>query len=624
MVSKRQVFDSSSLKKLPIMTIEASTRSVIDQKEVEDSLLGFLRVYAPDVVAIWGLTPADEYCDPNSLLSNSYTYNSRKTNRKIHPTLSRRQHLKFLQQCLNPSSWVHEMLYMSQTWVIFWAVQAAEILGVLDELFVVVSREHLVELLFLHIVEEPAVGVENGWDQTRNTICGFAGSPRGKGPHLLATFAACCALCILDVNALSNLPRESIKRFILSLRNEDGSFRTYFQGEADLRCSYTAAVITSLLGLDEPSAFPLEANDIAHERILIPQVASYIASCQTHEGGFACLPFGCEAHGSYTFCGLGALFIMQEMHRCYLPSLLRWLSVRQMSFEGGFNGRTNKLVDACYSFWVGASHAMIKAEYAYRKLMEYSTMSPSSSSSENRCMLAKELSILHYVQLIDLEGCAVTDEALWEEGEGFHAMDEGMVDEFLSTDDMSCASVASRIATRKEACRKLYGIFPWVSGSSGDDNNKEDGSHTSFDGDFFFDQRGLQRFILACCQENEKGGLRDKPDVSCDVFHTCYALAGLSLSQNHHYADLAQCSSAYVQKAFERGFLPSGVRNTEKSAKGSPTTRDKLKYGVVPPYSSSLADPYRTLVSSINPVFNIKRSKIQEAWKLWGLRKTLR
>jgi Prenyltransferase and squalene oxidase repeat len=28
-----------------------------------------------------------------------------------------------------------------------------------------------------------------------------------------------------------------------------------------------------------------------------------------------------------------------------------WLCHRQMRLEGGFQGRTNKLVDGCYSFW---------------------------------------------------------------------------------------------------------------------------------------------------------------------------------------------------------------------------------------------------------------------------------
>lgn len=28
--------------------------------------------------------------------------------------------------------------------------------------------------------------------------------------------------------------------------------------------------------------------------------------------------------------------------------------------EGGFNGRTNKLVDGCYSFWVGGLFALLQ------------------------------------------------------------------------------------------------------------------------------------------------------------------------------------------------------------------------------------------------------------------------
>ena len=34
--------------------------------------------------------------------------------------------------------------------------------------------------------------------------------------------------------------------------------------------------------------------------------------------------------------------------------LMEWLSNRQVEGLGGFNGRINKLIDSCYSFWVGA------------------------------------------------------------------------------------------------------------------------------------------------------------------------------------------------------------------------------------------------------------------------------
>lgn len=50
------------------------------------------------------------------------------------------------------------------------------------------------------------------------------------------------------------------------------------------------------------------------------------------------------------------------LQRCDLidmNSLLRWLAQCQMSVEGGFQGRTNKLVDACYSFWQGAAPALL-------------------------------------------------------------------------------------------------------------------------------------------------------------------------------------------------------------------------------------------------------------------------
>lgn len=40
---------------------------------------------------------------------------------------------------------------------------------------------------------------------------------------------------------------------------------------------------------------------------------------------------------------------------------LKWLTSRQYAPEGGFSGRTNKLVDGCYSTWVGGSFAFLEA-----------------------------------------------------------------------------------------------------------------------------------------------------------------------------------------------------------------------------------------------------------------------
>uniref|UniRef100_UPI00358FF226 protein farnesyltransferase subunit beta-like isoform X8 n=1 Tax=Myxine glutinosa TaxID=7769 RepID=UPI00358FF226 len=72
--------------------------------------------------------------------------------------------------------------------------------------------------------------------------------------------------------------------------------------------------------------------------------------CQNWEGGLDGVP-GMEAHGGYTFCGLAAMILFGKARMLDLSRLLRWAVNRQMRFEGGFQGRTNKLVDGCYSFW---------------------------------------------------------------------------------------------------------------------------------------------------------------------------------------------------------------------------------------------------------------------------------
>lgn len=41
--------------------------------------------------------------------------------------------------------------------------------------------------------------------------------------------------------------------------------------------------------------------------------------------------------------------------------MISWLSARQYAPEGGFSGRTNKLVDGCYSHWVGGCWPLLEA-----------------------------------------------------------------------------------------------------------------------------------------------------------------------------------------------------------------------------------------------------------------------
>ncbi|KAG2131102.1 terpenoid cyclases/protein prenyltransferase alpha-alpha toroid [Suillus cothurnatus] len=199
---------------------------------------------------------------------------------------------------------------------------------------------------------------------------GFGGGP-GQAAHLLPTYAAVCALAIID--------REKMYKFFMSLKQPDGAFLVAHHAEVDVRGTYCLLVTVHLLNMLTPE--------------LLEGVPGFIMSCQTYEGGFSSAsqpyfspepegpptlldfprpPLG-EAHGGYTFCSLASWVMLQPFLALQKPSLqwpslnfktlLRWLVQMQGSeIElGGFRGRTNKLVDGCYSWWVGGCFALLSS-----------------------------------------------------------------------------------------------------------------------------------------------------------------------------------------------------------------------------------------------------------------------
>lgn len=146
-----------------------------------------------------------------------------------------------------------------------------------------------------------------------------------------------------------------IAKFIADLQQPNGTFAGDEWGETDTRFLYGALNALSLLRLlhsqrtDEP---PL---------INVSAATAYIKACQNFDGGFGVAP-GRESHSGQVFTCLAALSIAGELDS-YLGEegkdrLGAWLSERQLP-SGGLNGRPEKLVDSCYSWWVGSSLAMI-------------------------------------------------------------------------------------------------------------------------------------------------------------------------------------------------------------------------------------------------------------------------
>ena len=179
---------------------------------------------------------------------------------------------------------------------------------------------------------------------------GIAGGANQMG-HLASTYAAVLTLLLTKNTATLLRIKDNLYTWIMSLKKElsnGSSFLMHEFGEYDTRSTYCALVISSLLNVTTPQ--------------LIEGVQDWIVSCQTYEGGFAGVPHT-EAHGGYTFCAFASLFLLNKEPQAVIEQIkfdkfVRWCLERQ-TYEGGFSGRTNKLVDACYGFWIGALIPMV-------------------------------------------------------------------------------------------------------------------------------------------------------------------------------------------------------------------------------------------------------------------------
>lgn len=130
-----------------------------------------------------------------------------------------------------------------------------------------------------------------------------------------------------------------------------GGIAIHLNGEMDIRGVYCSLVCSDILGL------------LPHHKEFSDGITDFLLGCQTYEGGFSCAPYG-EAHGGYTFCALASFILLSKVgdenyKKINFDKLAEWLSNRQFEELGGFNGRINKLVDSCYSFWVGACFELV-------------------------------------------------------------------------------------------------------------------------------------------------------------------------------------------------------------------------------------------------------------------------
>ncbi|XAR51859.1 Protein farnesyltransferase [Bertholletia excelsa] len=365
--------------------------------------------------------------------------------------VQRDKHIEYLTKGLRQLGPSFVVLDANRPWLCYWIVHSIALLG---ESLDAELESSVID--FLSRCEHPDGG--------------YGGGP-GQLPHLATTYAAVNSLITVGgQRSLSSINREKLYTFLLCMKQESGGFRMHDGGEVDVRACYTAISVASILNILDYK--------------LVENVGNYILSCQTYEGGIAGEP-GSEAHGGYTFCGLAAMILINEANRLDLPSLINWVAFRQ-GIEGGFQGRTNKLVDGCYSFWQGGVSALVQRLHS---IVGEQLMSSDAEEDHNT----------------DSESSKTPDLCEGEKD----------IEGNISRDIETCPGEQGQ----QIACSPVNFFNIGLSFI------REDAELEPI-----FQSMGLQQYILLCSQV-DGGGFRDKPGKYRDYYHTCYCLSGLSVCQ---------------------------------------------------------------------------------------------
>ncbi|GAB4823274.1 hypothetical protein N2152v2_010320 [Parachlorella kessleri] len=473
--------------------------------------------------------------------------------------LTRKQHAKYLSQGLGELPPGFIALDASRTWICYWVTHALALLGA--PLPKEAPKQQLVA--FLASCQHPEGG--------------FGGGPYQLA-HLAPTYAAVAALVTLGgEEALGVIDRSLLWSFLLRMcvpPSQGGGMTMHEGGEVDVRGCYCALAVCHMLQLDMQALAEACA------------MVDYIKACQSYEGGLGGEPWN-EGHGGYTFCGLAALMLLGRAEALDIPRLLHWAARCQGSMEGGFMGRTNKLVDGCYSYWQGAAFPLLQQlleqqqnqqphdlQQARQAQQVAKRSSPSNGGGAPLGDPAEQAAAAAAV-------AAVTEHLLSGAAEAFvdglppalapvevaqtalaqaQQLLDDVVDRSLQADERVKAAVQShqedgrqleqeaaelleqagevqksveRAVSELEVARcSAAALLHAATTLSPGANPAVEQQQPQETPPQLFNARALQLWVLKCCQ-GPRGGLRDKPGKPPDYYHSCYCLSGLSAAQRY-------------------------------------------------------------------------------------------
>jgi protein farnesyltransferase subunit beta len=173
---------------------------------------------------------------------------------------------------------------------------------------------------------------------------GFSGFPQDN-LHVVTGYAAISAIACLGTEAAYSLiDRPALYDTLISFKLPSGAFRTSRDQESDIRSTYCALLIAYMTNMLTPE--------------ITRNCREFFRSCCNYDGGYSPNP-GVESHGGFVHCAVGGLKILGHLNDLDFDRLIPWIALRQMSFGGGFCGRPHKLIDTCYSWWIGSAARII-------------------------------------------------------------------------------------------------------------------------------------------------------------------------------------------------------------------------------------------------------------------------
>jgi protein farnesyltransferase subunit beta len=445
----------------------------------------------------------------------------------------------------------------SRPWIVYWILHSLALLDL--PLPPSPSRQSIVD--FLAACQHPDGG--------------FGGGPF-QLQHLATTYAAVAALVTLGPDTLQIINRDALFQFLLNMcvpAERGGGMTMHQGGEVDIRGCYCALATCHMLCLNKAQLADACNLDV------------FVAACQSMEGGLGGEP-GNEAHGGYAFCGFAALMLAERPQAVDIFRLSAWAARMQGWMEGGFMGRTCKLVDGCYSLWQGgifpllaqaiseANNRSIKNNEVKIGVTLHSSGTGSSPARKDEVMVDTnddlQTAVDNLLEKIDIKreletikaikvapqsvaaanaastaqqrvDAAVENSLKYEEEYKIEAAKHSSHAEVRKADALMALEEA---ADAQEALEKYKEHAESATCSAVEllaQYKKEHPSAGSGDSiylnlcnekELLYDPLALQLWLLACCQNSNKGGLRDKPGKQVDYYHTCYCLSGLSSAQH--------------------------------------------------------------------------------------------